>query len=545
MDTAAPIGPPSPAAPVRPDERQWQPTRGDQASANTLRSDEIQRTRAFLLVSGTLSLFGAAASPLFVGEPTVWRVFLVSVVSLVAICAGFFLHIRDERRYSAEKALVVITVCEFAGVAAVAFYGFFSPAPMVMMLPIGFVGLSRNRRLAISAYGIAALMIAAPMLLLSLGVGSDPGLVRAIGMGTVEQLVFTGLVQVVFGAAFLMSRLSRRSTDRAVAQMERAWRQVQEQDWALGEANQELERARAGEGALVGQVHGAWVLERRIGRGGMGDVYSATHQQTRARAALKFLGSRSRDARSLALFEREAALLGTVMSPFVVKPLELHLGDPAWLAMELLEGEELGARLRRLRRLSLAETVALVSHAAEGLSAAHDVGIVHRDVKPGNLFQVQVDGGRIWKLVDFGISKLEDAESTFTRDRLLGTPGYMSPEQLRGEDLNDKSDQFGLAAVAYRALVGRAPFVGRGGRALQYATLSSQPPRPSDFVAVPHEVELVLAIGLAKSPAGRFPTIDAFATAFSRASTGWLAEPVRERAEAVLRKRPWGSSERI
>lgn len=527
------------------DETAWEPIRGDQRSSHALESDEIARTRVFLQISGTLGALGAACSFLVEGEEFVRIGFVATVALLVTVYGWFHRHIRTRDNYTPAKAGLVLTCCNLSGIAACAYYGFFSPAPMVMMLPIAFFGASQDRSVALRSYLVAALMLGAPMMLLSLGIGADPGLIRADGLSRLEQVLYTGLVQLVCAASFLMARRSRRATDAAVAEMEKAWREVQEQSWVLAEAQQQLERAQGGDGALTGQVHGPWRLLRRIGRGGMGDVYAATHTRTGEPAALKFLGASARNARNLALFQREAELLGTIRSPHVVHPFEVHLGDPAWLAMELLEGEDLGERLRRLRRLSLPETVEVVNHAAEGLWAAHEAGIVHRDVKPGNLFQVGKGKDRHWKLVDFGISKLQDSDSTLTRDRLLGTPGYMAPEQLRGDELTDKSDQFGLAAVAYRALAGRPPFHGRDVPGLMFATLSSQPPSPRAFVELPQEVEWVLAVGLAKTPQRRFPTVDAFATAFATAAEGRISEPIRQQAERILAKRPWGSNQAL
>jgi serine/threonine-protein kinase len=519
----------------------WLPKKGEQSSAHALLSDEILRTRAFLLVSGSMAALGAVASPLVDGDPTFRWALIASVVGLVVVYSACYWHFREPKNYTAVKALVVISACNYAAIASCAYYGFFSPCPMVLMLPICFFGMSQDRRVALAGYGIGAAMMAIPMGLMAVGAGADPGLIRPDALSLSERLIYTGLVQVVYGAAYVLARLMRRATDNAVEQMEEVWREVQLQGWLLQEASAELEHARAGRGAREGQVHGPWRLNERIGTGGMGEVYAAIHELDGRRAALKFLGSASRNEQSLSLFQREADLLATIHSPFVVHAFEVHLGDPAWLAMELLEGEELGDRLRRLKRLSLRETEELVNHAAEGLWAAHEAGIVHRDVKPSNLFQVKIGARRLWKLVDFGIAKLQRTESTFTQGRLLGTPGYMSPEQLRGEVLDGKSDQFALAAVAYRALVGRAPFVGRDSREILLATASSQPPAPSKYVALPPQVELILAMGLAKARSRRFLTIEAFAIAFSRACNAEISDPIRVRAEAILEKRPWGS----
>src|SRR6185295_4633976 len=125
------------------------------------------------------------------------------------------------------------------------------------------------------------------------------------------------------------------------------------------------------------------------------------------------------------------------------------------IAMELLRGQDLATVLRQKRRLSLAEVERLVSEVGGALEAARKGGVVHRDLKPQNLFQVE-EGS--WKVLDFGVAKFGASSGTLTRGQAIGTPGYMSPEQATGKPVDHRSDVFSLAVIAYRALTGRSAF---------------------------------------------------------------------------------------
>src|SRR5262249_15925656 len=150
----------------------------------------------------------------------------------------------------------------------------------------------------------------------------------------------------------------------------------------------------------------------------------------------------------------------TVRGPNLVEVLETGQapdGSP-YIVMELLDGQDLGAILRDQTSLPLSEVVNLVEQVAQGLTVLHQAGVVHRDLKPQNLFRVL---GRppIWKILDYGVSKVT-GEGTMTENQLVGTPGYMSPEQVEGEHVDLRADVFSLGAVAYRAITGRRPFSG-------------------------------------------------------------------------------------
>jgi serine/threonine-protein kinase len=170
--------------------------------------------------------------------------------------------------------------------------------------------------------------------------------------------------------------------------------------------------------------------------------------------------------------------------------------------------------------------------------------VVHRDLKPQNLFLSETKTGRtIWKILDFGVSKLQGSAGTLTQHAVVGTPGYMSPEQAQGTAADRRSDIFSLGAVAYRALTGRPPFSGTDTPQILFEIVYKNPIRPSELLpTLPRDVDLALAIALAKRPEDRFSSAFEFAEAFVHASRGRLPLEVRKRARAVLAKYPWSKA---
>jgi len=211
--------------------------------------------------------------------------------------------------------------------------------------------------------------------------------------------------------------------------------------------------------------------------------------------------------------------------------------------MELLRGHDLSWHLERRGAFSIDEVVGVVEQVALGLEAARVAGIVHRDLKPRNLFFAESGGGqRIWKILDFGISKLGDPDGTHqTRDMIVGTPGYMAPEQAAGREVSHKTDLFALGAIIYRTLTGRPAFTGDHVAETMFQVAHAMPPRPSELApTLPADVDLVLAIALAKAPGDRFESAAEIASALEEASRGELSPLLRSRAERLLQKMPWG-----
>jgi Protein kinase domain len=224
------------------------------------------------------------------------------------------------------------------------------------------------------------------------------------------------------------------------------------------------QREKAAVGFFEGSVvAGKYRLGRKLGAGASGVIHQATRLSDNAPVAIKLLRAAvAHDMVASDRLRREAEALGLTWHPNVVEVFEHdHLADgTAYLVMEQLDGESLATRLRREGRLTPAATLPVATQVSDALGAVHAAGVIHRDVKPSNIFIVQADAGQSEqvKLIDFGIARVEWAETRLTNmGSPLGTPGYMSPEQEHGEEIDARSDLFALGAVIYECLVGHPP----------------------------------------------------------------------------------------
>lgn len=213
-------------------------------------------------------------------------------------------------------------------------------------------------------------------------------------------------------------------------------------------------------------IAGKFRLEWPIGRGGMGTVWAAMHLQLDMPVAVKFMDPSAADADGRQRFEREARAIAQLRSPHVVQVLDhgVDNGMP-YIVMELLEGEDLEARLRRMKKLPLLVALRIFTQSAKALRRAHDAGIVHRDLKPNNVFLARVDDEEVVKLLDFGVAKmawtgaLDPHNESTQQGLLLGSPCYMSPEQARGnKNIDHRSDLWALAVILFRSITGVRPF---------------------------------------------------------------------------------------
>jgi serine/threonine protein kinase len=292
-------------------------------------------------------------------------------------------------------------------------------------------------------------------------------------------------------------------------------------------------------GDLVG---GRYVVEEVLGKGGMGVVVAARHEPLGHRVAMKLMARTvAANAEALERFSREARVIASLESDHVVRVTDfgMHAGAP-YMVMELLTGRDLRAELELREKLPVAEAVDYVIQAADGLFAAHEKGIVHRDVKLANLFvTTRPDGQRSVKVLDFGISKLqseasEDVELTRTAST-LGSPMYMSPEQLRdARKVDARTDVWALGIVLYLLLSGRPPFEGQSATALSAAISADAPPPLLDL---PAELNALVLRCLEKSPARRTPSV----TVLARELQPFASERGREVAKQ-RRPRPIAAS---
>jgi eukaryotic-like serine/threonine-protein kinase len=214
---------------------------------------------------------------------------------------------------------------------------------------------------------------------------------------------------------------------------------------------------------LLGEILDArYKILESIGQGGMGKVYLVEHQQMGKKMAMKLLHQELASNRDIARrFRREALAISRLTSPHTVQVFDFGQGAYGmYLVMELLRGEDLGKLIYREGKLTLARTIDLLSQAATALEEAHAQGVVHRDLKPENLFITQAhNGSEHLKILDFGLAKLQSAANEETgHGRLLGTPYYMSPEQIRGGDIDARADIYALGALFHKMLTGEPPY---------------------------------------------------------------------------------------
>ena len=517
------------------------------ATTVVMRSEEVERARAFYRLTAIMCVAGAAFMPVVPG-PRPLRALAIGLC-FVAVTANIYALrvLRDEQRYTARFVTVMGVILGVVGELALFYFGLFTAAVMVLPLGVYFFGLAESRMAARVTFWTGAILYGVLSLGVVLGVLPDLGPMPIGGLAVAWKWFFVIMVQVVFATTYFLATSSRRATETAIARVERANRQIWQKEALLAEARIELDRAlRPGEGRYTGQTVDGWQLGELLGRGGMGEVYRAEREprgehEAGELAAIKLMHPIIlSDPAQVKRFEREAELAQKVVSPYVarVRGSGVGPGGLPYVTMELLFGHDLAWHLRQKQRLGLSAVVELVQHGAEALVAIRDAGIVHRDLKPQNFMLVE-GKVRAWKLLDFGVSRLESSGHTLTQGALVGTPAYMAPEQAKLQNVDHRADVYSLAAVAYRALTGKPAFVGDDVATVLYHVVHTAPAAPSAVVRVPEDVELVLAIGLAKSPTDRFQKAEDFASSLRAAEKGELDEPIRVRARKLLQATPW------
>ena len=300
--------------------------------------------------------------------------------------------------------------------------------------------------------------------------------------------------------------LLRRKVEALLASHQRAGSFIETS--AVGIATRIIENGQAD--LLVGQTIGHYKISKRIGSGGMGEVYLATDITAGRKAALKLLPMRfTGDAERLKRFQQEARAVVALNHPNILTVYEIGEDHSThYIASELIEGETLRQRLMR-GRMELSEAVDVAIQVASALAAAHEAGIVHRDIKPENIM-LRPDG--YVKVLDFGIAKLAEQEvpATMPKDEalllvetnlgsILGTVRYMSPEQACGAPVDKRTDIWSLGVVLYEMVTGHAPFIGDTPREVMTSILEKEPPPLTSYnKQAPPELQQIISKALRK-----------------------------------------------
>ncbi len=283
-------------------------------------------------------------------------------------------------------------------------------------------------------------------------------------------------------------------------------------------------------------IAGKYRLERPLARGGMGEVWTAKNLQLDVPVAIKLMSAQALSSPELVQrFEREAKAAAQLRHQNVVTIFEHGVVDGVpFMAMELLDGQDLSARIRQRGRLSHAEALPIVSGVCKALRRAHEMQIVHRDLKPANIFLVRQDDDEIVKVLDFGIAKILGdalgAEST-KAGGLLGTPHYMAPEQAQtaGVRIDHRADLWALGVITFRLLTGALPFPGKDPVQVLVQICTEQAPLASSVARdMDAKVDSFFQRALARAPADRYQSARDFAEAFAALDGRGRVDPLAQ-----------------
>jgi eukaryotic-like serine/threonine-protein kinase len=289
-------------------------------------------------------------------------------------------------------------------------------------------------------------------------------------------------------------------------------------------------------------IHDRYRIQERLGIGGMSTVHRAFDSRLEREVAIKLLAEHlAEDETFVSRFRREALAAARLVHPNIVQVFDFGLDEPTgqhFIVMELVDGPSGAQLLRDRRTLPIDEALDIVSQASRGLDHAHRNGVVHRDVKPGNLL---VSPDDVVKLADFGIARATEQSSITQVGSVLGTAAYLAPEQARGEEAGPAADIYALAVVTYQLLAGRLPYEATS---LSELTLKQQRESPTPLDAVNPEVPPALARavarGLALDPAARYESAGALSAALRAGARGIEPPPpdVPDRATEATQMLP-------
>jgi len=507
-------------------------------ATEALRDEEVHRTRVFIRLGWLASVMGLSAAPFLHGDRTVQLWFVIALA--VGIVVSFYYHqrFRDPAQYGPRALLVLGVMCAINTHVAILYFGALTATPVFIVIGLYFVGRSElsSRR---AVYVTSAACHAAISIALVAG-WHDPGVYATSRvLGPAAYVLGALYVQGAYWIAYYTGMRQREVSLGAIEHLQREARIASQRAAVLDELRADLARAqRGGIGYYSERELGGFRLGDLIGRGSFGEIYEGVSRATGEAAAIKVLHrEQCVDPAQVARFLREARLTTAAGSSHVVTVIAAsEPGEPVpYIAMERLRGATLAELLAKKSQLTRAELIALVTQVGDGLDAVHAQSIVHRDLKPQNLFL----DGLTWKIVDFGIARLADQDSTLTRGQVIGTPHFMAPEQAQGKTVDHRADLYALAAIAYRALTGRNAFSGHDAAAVVYGVVHYMPVRPSALVDVVEDVDRWTALALAKEPDARPASGKLLANQLVAALRGELAPALREAADRRIAARPW------
>lgn len=265
---------------------------------------------------------------------------------------------------------------------------------------------------------------------------------------------------------------------------------------------------------------GRYDIQSILGQGAMGIVYKGFDPNIKRTVAIKTILKDALDAKEmaplLARFKREAQAAGRLTHPGIVTVYEYgEENNSAYMAMEFVHGRELRDFLDKNEQFPLNTIISIITQLLDALTYSHAQGVVHRDIKPGNI--LLLNNGQI-KVMDFGIAKIESSTLTQFGD-VMGTPSYMSPEQFAGQQVDKRSDLFSTGVILYHLLTGEKPFPGNSMATIMHRVINTDPPMVSDLnFQVPSFLDSVVLKALAKKPDQRFQTAEEFKTALTKVS---------------------------
>jgi eukaryotic-like serine/threonine-protein kinase len=516
---------------------------------------EVEATRVRGLMSGMTA--SSAVTMLLVlvisGDRGAQHLHAAALGGSALLTGVIALWFRNPKRYNPRIALYAILAQIIVLITGYYFWGVFSAYGALVPLTI-YIAAGTASRSEVTL-GVASCVLAQGVFALATALEYVPsrGLVEPnfARADLMTQLVAIGLLQIITIGAAIAGSMARRDSVKALDEHNKALLDLALRDAQLAEAYADARAAReagvGGVGRFSDQTIDGFRLGAVLGRGAMGEVYAAERGADNTPLAMKLLAPHLlRDVQARERFEREQAIISKLASPNIVRVHAVSPEDAAlpYIVMERLEGIDLAQLIKKEPVRPLAEVIDVVRQVASGLDVAHKAGIIHRDLKPSNIYAMGEGDARIWKVLDFGASKWRDSDGTLTQDAIVGTPGYMSPEQALGRTVDPRSDVYALGVIVYRLLTGVPAVVPGEVPAMLQEVAYRMPVQPSKRADVSPQLEAVLAVALAKSPVHRFATAGELAHVFIEAANGKLDRGIALRATAVLEDTAWGAWQR-